>query len=239
MAGLEGAMISHDDKVPVAQATARHLQEMIRSGELKRGEKMPSQRVLSDRLKVSRPTLREALLTLETLGLVRTLPARGTFVVDPEGEDRLPSPWRYDGAFSIGDVFQSRLLIETELCRLAAGHLGAADLDVLEHANATFESAWNQGDLVAHVEADLRLHETIARACPNRMLWRLYQSVQSLLTESQRQPVPNTACARMAQSIAEHRQIIAALRAGDGAGSAAAMGAHIRNTASSAGIVLA
>ena len=86
-----------ETKLPVGQAIARQLQEMIRSGELKPGEKLPSQRVLSERLKVSRPSLREALLTLETLGLVRTLPARGTFVVDPDAEgDGAPSIWRYN-----------------------------------------------------------------------------------------------------------------------------------------------
>jgi len=211
---------------------------MIRSGELKKGERIPSQRILSERFKVSRPTLREALLTLETLGLVRTLPARGTYVVDPDREDRVPNVWRYDEAFSIGEVFQSRMLIESEICRLAAGHLSPALMADLGAANAEFAEAWEKGDLVAHVEADLRLHSSIARACPNRMLWRLYQSVQDLLTESQRQPIPNTARDRMARSIAEHRRILAALRAGDAEEAAAAMRSHIRNTAQCAGIDL-
>jgi GntR family transcriptional repressor for pyruvate dehydrogenase complex len=232
-------MNSLDAKMPVTQTIARRLQEMIRSGELKKGEKIPSQRVLSERLKVSRPSLREALLTLETLGLVRTLPARGTYVVDRESAGRLPNVWRYDDAFSLSEVFQSRVLIEPELCRLAAGGLDAARLSELDAANAEFEAAWERGDLVAHVEADLLFHRTIARACPNRMLWRIYQSVQDLLAESQRQPIPNTAHARMAQSIAEHGRIVGALRDGDGDRAAAAMRDHIRNTAHCAGIPLA
>lgn len=204
------------EKTPVTQAVARRLQGMIRSGELKANEKLPSQRVLSDQLKVSRPSLREALLTLETLGLVRTLPARGTFVVDPGAAGGRAAPWRYDDAYSLPEVFQSRALIEPEMCRLAAPHLGAPGLDRLDAANADFEAAWRGGDLVAHVEADLRFHRTIAEACPNRMLRRLYQSVQDLLSESQRQPIPNTAGDRMAQSIAEHGAIIAALRGASG-----------------------
>lgn len=224
--------------MPVGQAIARKLQEMIRSGELQPGQKIPSQRVLSEQLKVSRPSLREALLTLETLGLVRTLPARGTFVVDPEQDDVAPRLWRYDNSYSLLDVFQSRVLIESELCRLCAGTLSEATLQSLESANEAFEQAWKQGDLIAHVEADLRFHRTIAENCGNQMLRRLYRSVQELLTESQRQPVPNTEAARMTQSMAEHRDILRGLRLGDADQACKAMRTHISNTAHCAGIEL-
>lgn len=227
-----------DNKVPLGQAIARKLQDMIRSGELQPGEKIPSQRVLSEQLKVSRPSLREALLTLETLGLVRTLPARGTFVVDPEEDNGTPRTWRYGDTYDIKDVFQSRILIEGELCRLSAGSLSAATLDALESANQAFEDAWNNGDLMAHVEADLRFHRTIAEACNNLMLKRLYQSVQDLLSESQRQPIPHTEPARMAQSISEHRLILEALRQGDSDQACQAMRNHINNTAVCAGVQL-
>ncbi len=224
------------EKTPVTQTIARRLQDMIRTGELKKGEKIPSQRILSERMKVSRPSLREALLTLETLGLVRTLPARGTFVVDRDAEPEPQSVWRYDDAYSIRDVFQSRMLIEAELSRLAAGHLDAAALGRLEQAAGEFEAAWHDGDLVAHVEADLRFHRAIADASPNKMLRRLYHSVRDLLTESQRQPIPNTARDRMMQSIAEHQEILTALRAGDGPRAEAAMRVHVGNTAICAGV---
>ena len=227
-----------ETKLPVGQAIARQLQEMIRSGELKPGEKFPSQRVLSERLKVSRPSLREALLTLETLGLVPTLPARGTFVVDPDAgsSGSVSSIWRYDDSYSIREVFQSRILIESELCRLSAGALNKATLDALESANGVFEDAWEKGDLMAHAEADRLFHRTIAASCPNKMLQRLYYSVQDLLTETQRQPIPNTEPTRMAQSIAEHRKIITALRQADPELASRAMRSHIHNTARCAGI---
>ncbi len=227
-----------ETKLPIGQAIARQLQEMIRSGELKPGEKFPSQRVLSERLKVSRPSLREALLTLETLGLVRTLPARGTFVVDPDaaGSGSAAGIWRYHDSYSIREVFQSRILIESELCRLSASALNKATLDALESANGAFEDAWGKGDLMAHAEADLLFHRTIAASCPNRMLQRLYYSVQDLLTETQRQPIPNTEPTRMTQSIAEHRNIITAFRQADPELACRAMRSHIHNTARCAGI---
>ncbi len=224
-------------KSSVTQTVAAKLQDMIRSGELQPDAKIPSQRILSERLQVSRASLREALLTLETLGLVRTFPARGTFVVG-EADRGGPQPWRFDGRYTILDVFQSRLLVEGELCRLAAPHVTAAIADQLEHATRQFEEAWTADDLVAHVEADLRFHRLIVETAPNAMLRDLYRSVRDLMTESQRVPIPNTAVSRMQSSINEHRSILDALRQNDAQRSADAMRSHIRNTAACVGVSL-
>lgn len=227
------------DRTPVTQAVARRLQDMIRNGELKKDEKLPSQRILSERLNVSRASLREALLTLETLGLVRTFPARGTFVLGPERRPDASRPtWRYGAAYAIGDVFNSRVLLETELARLSARVMSDARLADLEQAARQFEEGWRAGDLVAHVEADLDFHRTIAEGCPNPLLVSLYNSVQDLLTESQRQPIPNTETERMEASIAEHGAILEALAERSPERAAEAMKAHILNTARCAGVRL-
>lgn len=225
------------DKGPVAQGVASRLQEMIRSGELKVGDKLPSQRILSEQLHVSRPTLREALLTLETLGLIQTLPARGTFVLDPTKQPAR-SGWRYDDAHDLHEVFQTRLLIEAELCALAAAAMTPEAAEQLAAAAQRFEDAWQSGDLVAHVEADLALHRGIADLCPNRLLAGIYTNMQHLLSETQRQPIPNTDPDRMRQSIAEHRAILTALDARDPDAARAAMRSHIQNTARCASVHL-
>ncbi|WP_417741994.1 FadR/GntR family transcriptional regulator [Salipiger sp.] len=223
-------------KLPVTAVVTRRIQEMIRSGEFPPDSKLPSQRVLSERLGVSRASLREALLTLETLGLIRTLPARGTFVAGER--TRAPKAgqnWRHDARHSITEVFQTRLVIESEMCRLAAPEVTDAALTALEAAARTFEEAWRNGDLLAHVEADLAFHSQIADACPNGMLRLFYRSIHDVLTESQRVPIPNTEVSRMETSIAEHHAILAALRARDATEAARAMRTHIGNTAAIAG----
>ncbi|MGZ3215110.1 FadR/GntR family transcriptional regulator [Paracoccus sp. T5] len=225
------------DKGPVAQGVASRLQGMIRSGELKAGDKLPSQRVLSEQLRVSRPTLREALLTLETLGLIQTLPARGTFVLDRDRPQARPT-WRYDDAHDLADVFHTRMLIEGEICALAARGISDETLNALNAAAETFERAWHDGDLVGHVAADLALHQGIADACPNRMLAGIYAGMQHLLSETQRQPIPNTDPDRMRQSIAEHQGILKALETRNPIAARAAMLSHIQNTARCAGVLL-
>jgi GntR family transcriptional repressor for pyruvate dehydrogenase complex len=228
------------NKTPVPQSVAREIQAMIQSGVLKPGEKITSQRALSQKLGVSRASLREALLTLETLGLLKTEAGRGTFVsAASEGDAGVAghmAPWRYSDSYSVFDVFQTRILLEGEIARLSAGRLTQLQLDRMEGATRTMEECWANQDLLANVEADLEFHGIIVSACANAMLKALYRTVRDQVTETQRQPIPMTDPERMRHSIAEHRRIIAALRANDGSLARSEMEGHIRNTARCAGL---
>ena len=227
-------------RVPVPHAAARKIQGMILSGELRSGEKMPSQREFALSLGVSRASLREALLTLETLGLLKTEPGRGTFVSQERpSASRNMARWRYADSYPVADVFETRIMVEGRIAGLSSQTLTEADFQALEIAADTMESNWESGDLLANVEADLEFHAIIASACPNRMIVDLYQSLRDKLTETQIQPIPITEPARMRASIAEHRRIIRALRNRDAAKAAREMQNHITNTARCAGISIA
>jgi GntR family transcriptional repressor for pyruvate dehydrogenase complex len=226
-------------RVLVPQSAARKIQAMILSGELKAGEKIPSQRELSLTLKISRASLREALLTLETLGLLETQPGRGTFVADgPPSASRNMAQWRYAESYPVKDVFATRLMLEGTIASLAAVTLPSPHFEALERATDEMERFWASGDLLSNVEADLEFHSIIASGCRNLMLVDLYRSVRDLITETQRQPIPITAPARMSQSISEHRHILDALRKRDGQAAREAMENHILNTARCANIDL-
>lgn len=228
------------NKTLVPQSVAREIQTMIQAGTLKPGEKVPSQREFALKFGISRASLREALLTLETLGLLKTEAGRGTFVTAAaEGARSLGghmAPWRYSDSYSVFDVFQTRILMEGEIARLAAGRLTQLQLEKMEKATQTMEECWAKQDLLANVDADLDFHGTIVSACSNAMLKALYQTVRDQVTETQRQPIPITDPERMRESIAEHRKIIAALRANDGQSARLEMENHIRNTARCAGL---
>lgn len=243
--GRAGAPQAAGGWAPVPQVVARRLQAMILSGEWAPGDPIPSQRALSQSLAVSRASLREALMTLETLGLVRTEPGRGTFVAarasaapsDPPSA-AAPARWRYSGSHGLRDVFETRLMLEGRIAAAAAPAIDGAALALLAQATDEMERCWAAGDLLANVEADLLFHRTLSRACPNRLLVALYDEVAALLTETQRQPIPRTEPARMAASVGEHRALIAALAAGDPTACRLAMEAHVRNTAACAGVAI-
>lgn len=232
------------NKTLVPQSVAREIQTMIQAGQLKAGEKIPSQREFSQKFGISRASLREALLTLETLGLLKTEAGRGTFVTAGSSsvsdgaisQSGHMAPWRYSDSYSVFDVFQTRILLEGEIARLSAGRLSQAQLEKMEMATQTMEDCWARQDLLANVDADLDFHGTIVSACANTMLKALYQTVRDQVTETQRQPIPMTDPERMRQSIAEHRRIIAALRLNDAALARSEMETHIRNTARCAGL---
>ena len=224
-------------KTLLPQSVAREIQTMIQTGVLKPGEKIPSQREFSQKFGVSRASLREALLTLETLGLIKTEPGRGTFVAGPGGGvSGAMAPWRFSDSYSVFEVFQTRLMLEGQIAALAAGRVAQTQLEQMEEATRQMEDCWARQDLLANVEADLAFHGIIVSACSNTMLRALYQNVRQQITETQRQPIPITDPERMRESIAEHRRIIAALRAGDATGARREMETHIRNTARCAGL---
>jgi GntR family transcriptional regulator, transcriptional repressor for pyruvate dehydrogenase complex len=223
---------------PLPQVVARRLQKMILDGELRAGDLIPSQRQLAEQFSVSRASLREALLTLETLGLVKTEPGRGTFVTAGSPDPRAASKWRYSDSHSMQDVFETRQMLEGRIVMAAAKVIDAAAITVLIAATDEMERCWDAGDLLSNVEADLRFHRTIAMHCPNRMLRTVYETVQDLLAETQRQPIPRTNPTRMRASLSEHRDIIAALSRRDSAAACEAMLRHIANTAACADIDL-
>ncbi|MCC9625902.1 FadR family transcriptional regulator [Thalassospira sp. MA62] len=219
------------------QSVAREIQGMIKDGTLKPGEKIPSQRDFAQKFGVSRASLREALLTLETLGLIKTEAGRGTFVT--EGRTKSESdmaPWQHLESHSVFDVFQTRIFLEGEIAALASGRLTAIQLDAMADATDRMEKHWADQDLIANVEADLEFHGIIVEACSNSLMRDLYHTVRDKITETQRKPIPITDPERMRASIGEHRKIIAALRNNDADRARIEMQNHVRNTARCAGL---
>ena len=83
------------NRTPVTHAAAKQIQAMILDGSLAPGQQIPSQRELAVRLKLSRASLREALLTLEAIGFIVIQPGRGTFVAEVSPKGRTMSAWRH------------------------------------------------------------------------------------------------------------------------------------------------
>ncbi|MCX6026842.1 MAG: winged helix-turn-helix domain-containing protein, partial [Chloroflexi bacterium] len=77
--------LRNSERVPLHAKAFKALEDWIRSGRFKPGEKLPSEDELSDRLGISRSTLREALGYLETHGLISRRQGIGTFVTHPYG----------------------------------------------------------------------------------------------------------------------------------------------------------
>lgn len=218
--------------VPVPHSAAREIQRLILSDAAKVGDKLPSQRVQSKQFNISRASLREALLTLETLGFIRTEPGRGTFISskNPTHTGEI-SNWRYGTDSSMHEVYQCRLYLETLIVNLAASTCTSEDLELLTAATDGMEECWEIQDLIAVTNHDFNFHQTIIAACGNRNLKQWYESMKREIMEAQRRPTPVTRPSRFKESMQEHRDIIEALRNRDGSKAATVMQHHIVKTA--------
>jgi GntR family transcriptional repressor for pyruvate dehydrogenase complex len=98
----------------------KQLRNMISEDQLKPGDKLPSERELSERLSVGRSSVREALRALELLGLIETRRGEGTFIRDFKGHQLIPliSTFIFQDEKSILDVEETKLLIEKDCLSL-------------------------------------------------------------------------------------------------------------------------
>lgn len=176
-------------KVPsLKEACARRLEELILSGELQIGQRLPSERDLAARLQVSRPVLHQALVDLDAKGLVTILPRRGVVVNDFRRNGSLAllsSLLAYhngelDPAFA-QSLFDLRLVVETETARLAALHRTAEQLSELQ---SIIQAESNAGHVTPAelTELDFQFHLVVAIASGNLLYPLLMNSFKSVYT---------------------------------------------------------
>ncbi|MEV7559015.1 GntR family transcriptional regulator [Streptomyces sp. NPDC048331] len=161
---------------------------------------------------VSRTPVREALLRLETEGLLKLYPKKGALVLQVSAQE-------------ITDVLETRMLVEEFTVRRAVpappgllDRLAALLDEQRRHADA--------GDLAAMMAADRGFHAEIVRNAGNQILCRLYDQLRD------RQLRMGVALLhahpeRLDRTLAEHAEILDALRAGDAAAAAEAVRGHI------------
>ncbi|MFD4136990.1 GntR family transcriptional regulator [Streptomyces goshikiensis] len=167
---------------------------------------------LAEAVGVSRTPVREALLRLETEGLLKLYPKKGALVLPVSAQE-------------IADVIETRLLVEEFTVRRAVpappallDRLAALVEEQRRHAAA--------GDLAAVMAADRGFHAEIVRGAGNQILCRLYDQLrdrQLRMGVALLHAHPD----RIERSLTEHTEILDALRAGDAETAAAAVRAHV------------
>ncbi|NGO72866.1 FadR family transcriptional regulator [Streptomyces sp. SB3404] len=208
------------------QRVAEQIEERILSGELPPGSRLPAERELVRQFAVGRSTIREALRVLQSSGLIRSRPG------DPLGAEVLGvSPDNLSQALDrlarshlsgLGELVQFRMALDAESYRLAARLHRAEDLAELERL------AERMAELVAvdpraFGEADAAFHRSLAEASGNALLALCARAVHDAVAgaiEGKLSRSGEEAEAWMLRSVEHHRQVLAALRAGDGPGAA-------------------
>ncbi len=220
-------------RLPVSHSVVRRIQAMIESGEIAPGGTLPPQRKLATMLNVSRPSLREALRVLETLGFVEVQPGRRAVVSEARGPG-MPPRWRFQGRFSELDVFQFRLLVETFTARLAASHISGEQIEELRRNIEEMRVAMRESDLELSAFIDAKFHRKIIDFAGNKLIPEVYVMLQNIILEAHRLPLHTRA--RLWEPVDEHMNILKAFEQRDPEGAAYYMQLHIMRTASRSGI---
>ena len=159
---------------------------LIKDGQLRPGDTLPSERKIAEKLNVSRPPLREALKTLEALGFIEIRQRKKSIiksVADVSLHNPLVQVIQGDQEMTI-QLLEVRKILESwaaaEACRRATDE----DMAILEGVYAELERDFQNGEL--GVDADVRFHLSIYHAAKNTVLSHIASTLLSLLHQAQR-----------------------------------------------------
>jgi len=161
------------------------LHDLIISGELKPGDRLPSQRELARRLEVSRSTLREAIHKLIALGFLAPKQGVGTIVGngDPLNFVRsLGEHFLVDGV-SAKEFLEARVVVETGVVRLAVARANEEHRNRLRHLLLLQRRAAKEGDIDEFSRFDTEFHLALAEASGNRVLVKMEETILDLLRQ--------------------------------------------------------
>jgi GntR family transcriptional repressor for pyruvate dehydrogenase complex len=171
---------------------------------------------------VSRTSVRQAIVALEVQGLIEVRHGDGTYLVRDQLEAE-PLEEMIRRKRLLPDVLDARDAAETKLAALAAVRRGEADLAALDGAVAAMRATLGRGE-AGDAEAE-RFHGAVTAAARSAMLADFMTRIAAAVAESRRESLRQPG--RPPQSLRQHPEIAAAIRAGDPERASAAMHRHI------------
>lgn len=218
-------------RTTAADETFRALHDMIVSGQLKQGDKLPSQDSLSRQFAVSRNTIREAINKLSVMGLVTCRQGVGTVV-------NIGSPASYMASLpdhlllqspTVRDFLEARVIIEKATVRLAVMRATPEDIAEIEANVAGQKEALRKANARAFTEYDVAFHIALAKASGNQSLRKFHETLTELLSQFIQEVtfLPRA----MENAYRFHGEIVRLMRVGDAVGAEAKMTEHLCDVA--------
>jgi GntR family transcriptional repressor for pyruvate dehydrogenase complex len=201
---------------------------MVKSGNLKPGDRLPPERQLAALFGVSRNSVREAIKSLEQRGTLISRPGAGTYL----SKNQEPDPTIALGEalarerHKIADIFELRLLLEPQIAHLAAQRISENELMRLHALMDAYKKA-----ILAELPAldfEHAFHDAIATATGNQSIVKLMEAMHDLLHESRDEALQSPR--RITNSLRDHAQILDALSKGDAPRARQAMFEHLQHT---------
>lgn len=214
-----------DARLPLPEVIEEKLRELIESGVLAPGERLPNEPELARRMGVARSSVRTALQRLEVRRVVEVRRGRGWFV-RRKPADHLAGDfmnWISERRFRIGERLEVRMALEGMAASLAAARATEGEIDDIAKLSKDHIGAF--ADVDELVRTDEAFHDAIFRASRNELLLATYRMLVPELTEWRRRSFTGHGVA--ARSGTDHDNVVNFLRRGDSAGARAAMMTHL------------
>jgi len=211
--------------VRIYEDIVRQVKTLIADGHLKSGDRLPPERDLAESFRVSRTSVREALRSLQSRGLIEIRAGDGAFVRDVSVEALIEPlalvilPYRE----AVGELFEARRLLEPAIAAMAARRATRDELAEMERILA--EQAREVARGRTGMAQDSALHAAIAAAAHNRAIVRIVNALVDLLAQSREESLHTPG--RPRRSHQDHRRILGAIRRRDEAGARRAMLDHL------------
>ena len=204
-----------------------NIREMMQSGKLKAGERIPTERELADMFQVSRVPVREALKTLEFIGVIQNIRGDGMYIKNVSATDLLE---KMDFIMvispdTINELFEVRETLEVKAARLAAKKRTERDLQKMCTAIERMERAIGEGKDVLALAG--QFHTCIFEASKNKVLLGINEYLMNLLNLSRKMTLRGAE--RAQNSLDFHRKIYAGITSKDEECVAELMRAHIQD----------
>jgi GntR family transcriptional regulator, transcriptional repressor for pyruvate dehydrogenase complex len=213
------------DRSGLSEKIANRLLTLIREKQLRPGDRLPPERALALMMKVSRPSLREALRALQLMNIVENRQGSGNYIASLEPAqlvEHLDIVFALDDS-TYHDLFQARRILETGIAETAALNITDEEVALMEKS---IERAGKLiGDPDAFLEADMELHNLIVKAAKNRILPAFMQSINKISVLSRRRTGEDIEVRR--RTVKDHRAIVAALKERDPQKAKRAMMQHL------------
>jgi len=200
------------------------VKDLISSGVLKPGDKLPAERKMAIELGFGRTQVREALHKLEFYGIIKTLPQSGSVVngLDINTLDGLISDVLNLQSYDFFSLVETRVVLEMNSIKLCAERWTEKDMRNLEKMHENYVSSFDSPDRVSN---DFAFHRAIAEASHNPVFKAMLMIViPDILTIYQRDRI----CAPNRAVIDEHEEMMRLIKNRDGEGAAELMKLHLK-----------
>ena len=175
--------------IKVFEQIADQIEQRILNGELRSGDRLPTERVLAEQFQASRTAVREAMKILAQKGLVEMRPGRGTIVIDgaPEAMQNsigLVMKLQVGEVGGSDNLVEVREILETEIAALAAARATEDEIAAMREAIRVMDVSLSDAD--AYIAADNQFHRALAKATQNSLILILIDSIVNPLSEQRK-----------------------------------------------------